>query len=139
MPVNSKRILIGALVGGVVWNAWSMVVNGLLLGRRYEQATAAGLFQTTPRLPFMPLWIITLFVLAWIIASLYAAVRASWGPGPMTALKLGVVTGFAIGFPGNLGMASWATFGRIFPLCWALDLGIGSVFAALIAGWLYRD
>ena len=116
-----------------------MVVNGLLLGRRYEQATAAGLFQTTPRLPFMPLWIITLFVLAWIIASLYAAVRASWGPGPMTALKLGVVTGFAIGFPGNLGMASWATFGRIFPLCWALDLGIGSVFAALIAGWLYRD
>ena len=49
------------------------------------------------------------------------------------------LAGFAIGVPGNLGIASWATFGRIFPFCWALDLGIGSVFAALIAGWLYRD
>ena len=139
MAVNSKRVLIGALVGGVVWNAFSMLVNGLLLGRRYEQAITAGLFQATPRLPFMPLWIITLFALAWIIASLYAAVRGAWGPGPMTALKLGVMTGFAIGLPGNLGMAAWGTFGRIFPLCWALDLGIGSVFAALIAGWLYHD
>jgi hypothetical protein len=139
MPVNSKRILSGALIGGLVWNAWSMVLNGLLLGQRYEQAIAAGQFQPTPRLPFMPIWIITLFVLAWIIASLYAAVRATWGPGPMTALKLGVLTGFAAGLPGNVGMACWGTFDQIFPLCWALDLGFGSVFAALIAGWMYRD
>ena len=39
----------------------------------------------------------------------------------------------------NLAMAAWGAFGRIFPFCWALDLGLGSVFAALIAGWLYRD
>ena len=139
MPVNSKRILTGALIGGVVWNAWSMVLNGALLGRRYQLAIDAGLFQATPRLPFMPLWILTLFALAWGIASLYAAVRTTWGPGPMTALRLGVLAGFAIGVPGNLGMAAWGTFGRIFPLCWALDLGVGSVFAALIAGWMYRD
>ena len=139
MAVNSKRVLIGALAGGVVWNVWSIFVNAVLLGRRYEQATAAGLFQTEPRLPFMPLWIITLFVLAWIVASLYAVVRTAWGPGPLTALKLGVMTGFAIAFPENLAMAAWATFGRIFPFCWALDLGLGAVFAALIAGWLYRD
>jgi len=139
MAVNTKRVLIGALVGGVVWNVWSIVVNQFLLGERYQRATEAGFFQEKPRLPFLPLWIITLFAVAWIIASLYGAVRTAWGPGPMTALKLGVMVGFAIGLPGNLAMAAWGTFGRIFPFCWALDLGLGSVFAALIAGWLYRD
>ncbi len=139
MAVNAKRVLIGALIGGLVWNVWSIVVNVFLLGDRYQRAIAAGLFQEKPRLPFLPLWIVTLFVVAWIIASLYGAVRTVWGPGPMTALKLGVMVGFAIGIPGNLGTAAWGTFGRIFPFCWALDLGLGSVFAALIAGWLYRD
>ncbi len=139
MAVNAKRVLIGALVGGLVWNVWSIVVNKVLLGERYERAITAGLFQEQPRLPFVPLWIVTLFVLSWIIASMYAAVRAAWGPGPMTALKLGILAGFAIGVPVNLSMAAWAMFGRIFPFCWALDLGLGSVFAALIAGWLYRD
>jgi len=139
MAVNAKRVLIGALVGGLVWNAWSIAINAFLLRERYQRAITAGMFQEQPRLPFMPLWIVTLFVIAWIIASLYGAVRATWGPGPMTALRLGILVGIAIGVPGNLSMAAWAMFGRIFPFCWALDLGLGSVFVALIAGWLYRD
>ena len=139
MAVNTKRVLIGGLAGGVVWNAWSLFVNAVLLGARYQSAQAADHFQVEPRIPFLPLWILTVFALSWVIASLYAAVRAAWGPGPMTALGLGVLAGFAIGFPMNLSMAAWGTFGRIFPLCWALDLGLGAVFAALIAGWLYRD
>ncbi len=139
MAVNSKRVLMGALAGGVVWNVWSIFLNGVLLGERYRSSTAAGHFQLEPRLPFLPLWIVTLFVLSWVIASLYSVVRTAWGPGPMTALRLGALTGFAIGFPTNLAMAAFGTFGRIFPFCWALDLGLGAVYAALLAGWLYRD
>ncbi len=140
MAVNSKRVLIGALAGGVAWTVLSMGINMAVLARRYEQAQAAGLFQTEPRIPgFLGIWILILFVLSWIGATLYAVARAAWGQGPLTALKVGVMLGLASGLPSNFGTAAWATFGRIFPFCWAIELGLGAVIATLIAGWLYRD
>lgn len=140
MAVNTKRVLIGALAGGVAWTILSMAINTACLTKRYEQAQAAGLFQTEPRIPFfLGIWILMLFALAWIGATLYAVARAAWGPGPLTALKVGVMLGFAAGIPSNFGSATWATFGRIFPFCWAIELGLGAVIATLVAAWLYRD
>ncbi len=138
--VNRKRVWLGALAGGVVWSAWSTVVHMCLLVPRYEAARRAGQFLTEPRFPFfVGLWFLTIFVLAGIVACLYASVRSTWGPGPKSALKVGVMVGFAAGFPGNFATAAWSTIGRGFPFYWALDMGVGAVAAALVAGWLYRD
>ena len=140
MAVNAKRVLIGALVGGLVWNAWSFFVNVVVLAGRYKAAQDAGSLLPQPRFAAFPaIWTVMLFVMAWIVASLYAAARASWGAGPMTALKIGVLIGFASGVPGNFASASWGIFSRWLPLWWTLDFVIGAVLAAVIAGWLYRD
>lgn len=138
--VNTRRVALGTIAGGVVWTIWSMVVNTKILGARYMAAQDAGLLLKQPRYPFfLGYWIITLFLLSYVVAWLYASVRATRGAGPGTALTIGLLVGFAAGFPLNLSVASWFPLDRIFPLWWMLDLWIGAILASLVAGWLYRD
>jgi hypothetical protein len=138
--INKPRVLLGAIGGGVVWTILSFVINGVLLKARYEQEKAAGHFLATPRYSWFPLgWIVMLFVLAWVVAILYAAARSACGPGPKTALGVGMMVGFASGFPGNFAMATWSPLSRMFPLCWMIEMWLGAVLAALVAGWLYRE
>ncbi len=138
--VNGRRILYGALAGGVLWTAWSLCINVVILRERYAAAQQAGLMLANPRYSFfVPLYTVVLFVLAYVIAWLYASVRATQGAGPKTAAQIGFFVGFAAGFPTNFASATWATFDRIFPLWWMLELWVGAILAALVAGWLYRE
>ena len=138
--VNTKRAWLGAVLGWVVWAAWSSFTNLVLLMPRYAAAQKAGTILQLPRYPFfVPAWFVMLFVLALACAWLYAGVRATRGAGPGTALRVGVVVGFASGFPLAFSLAAWATFPRVIALWWMLDLWVGAILATLAAGWLYRD
>ena len=138
--INARRVLWGSLAGGVVWNIWSIIVNLVALRGRYQSAQQAGTFLKEPRYPlFVALWIILLFLLAYIVAWLYASVRVTRGVGPKTAALVGLLVGFVPGFPTNFAIATWAPFSRHFPLWWMLELWVGAILAALVAGWLYRD
>jgi hypothetical protein len=138
--INKKRVLLGALVGGLVWNVWSMVVHTMILKPRYEAAQQSGHLLAAPRYGlFMPIWMLSLFVLAYIVAKFYAALRGVCGPGPMTAISVGLMIAFAAGFPENFASSAWSPVSRWLPFWWALDMGVGAVAAALIAGWLYKD
>ncbi len=138
--VNRRQVLIGAGVAGVVWNAWSMVVNIFLLGQRYPVAQEAGQLLSQPRYPaFILQWIVMLFLLSAICSCVYASVRATMGPGPKTALKVGATLGFLASFPMNFSIATWMPVDRIFPLWWMLDLWVGAILATLVAGWFYKD
>lgn len=137
--INKRRVLIGALAGGVVWNIWSMLLNMLFLAPHYVRAQESGLLLKEPRYPFIILWLATIFALAYIVAHLYAVSRATCGAGAKTALCVGLMVGFAAGFPGNMASATWSPLSRMLPLGWMLDLWIGAVLAALVAGYLYKD
>lgn len=138
--VNSRRVLLGALAGGVVWNLWSMCIYFMVLAKRYAAAQEAGFFLRQPRYAlFGVYWIVLLFVLAYVVAWLYASARATRGAGAATALQIGVLVGFASGFPGPFATATWAPYTRMIPLWQMLELGVGAILAALVAGFLYRD
>ena len=140
--VNSRRVLLGALAGGVVWNIWSIFINLAITGPRTQAAQEAGYFLRQPRYPmglFIGTWIVTLFVLSYIVAWLYASARATRGAGAGTALAIGILVGFAAGFPSNFAMSTWGTFSRFFPFWWTMELGGGAILAALVAGLLYKD
>ena len=139
MAVNSRRVLIGALAGGVVWNLWSILINVVAAESRYMAEQQAGHILAQARYFFIPLWIITVFLLAYIAAWFYASVRATLGPGPGTALRVGVLLGFAIAFPLSFSTASWLALSRMVPLLWMVDLWGGAILGTLVAGWLYRD
>ena len=138
--INSRRVWLGALVGGIVWFVWSTVMQMCFLMPRYAAAQAAGLLLAQPRYPFFGgLWFVILLALAYVVASLYASVRATCGAGPMTALYVGLLVGFAAGFPQNFAMSTWSPLSRYLPLGWMLEMWVGAILAALVAGWLYKD
>lgn len=141
MGVNRGRVWIGGLAGGVVWTLWSFFVGFVIVGiPRYLEMQNSGLFLKEPRYPaFEVQWIVMLFVLAIVVAHLYAWSRATLGPGPKSALKVGLLAGFMAGFPCDFGTAAWSPIPRIFPLGWMLELWIGSILATLVAGWLYKE
>jgi hypothetical protein len=141
MNLNRSRVWLGGLAGGVVWSVWSFLVGQVVIGNaRYLAAQNAGLFLKESRYPFfVGQWIVMLFVLSIMLAHLYAWARQTLGAGPGTALKIGVVVGFAAGFPGNFAQAAWSPVERMFPLGWMLDLWVGAILATLVAGWLYKD
>jgi hypothetical protein len=138
--VNKKRVWLGTLVGGVVWTAWSFFLNTVILGPRYAADMDAGTILKQPRYPFfLGYWIITLFVLTYILIWIYVSVRLTLGPGPLTAFRVGFLFGFAAGFPISLSVAAWAPFSRIIALGWTCDLWVGAILATLAGAWLYRD
>lgn len=147
MAINTKRVWLGTLVGGVVFNAWSIVTEFVLApaleGRgQLPAAMQSGLFLGTPRLPFslfFLIWIASLFAVAYGLAWAYAGVRATYGAGPETAVKLGLVMGFAAGFPLNFAHAVFQTLAATFWLVWMIEMVVGAVLAALAAAWVYRD
>ena len=138
--VNKKRVALGVVVGGVVWCVWSMVVNGLILASHYMAAQNSGQLLKAPRYPlFLVYWVIGLFLFTYILTWVYLSLRVTLGPGPKTALRVGFLVGFAIAFPMNLSMASWAPFDSVFPLWWMLDLWIGAMLATFVSAALYKD
>ena len=138
--VNSRRVLLGALAGGVLWNSWSICVRLLVLAKPYAEGQESGFFLKQPRYALFPLfWIVTLFVLAYFVAWLYASVRATRGAGPATALQVGTLVGFAAGFPGAFGVATWAPYTQAIPFWQMLEMLVGAILASLVAGFLYRD
>ena len=140
--VNTKRVWIGGLVGGVVWLVWAIVVNFGLLMPKYTAAMQSGTMLTEEqmRYPFFQLvWMVQFLAFGVLLAALYAGVRSTWGAGPATAVKVGLIGGVLAGFPVNFYLATWAPFGRAIPGGWMLELLVGAVLAALVAGWFYRD
>src|SRR5580658_6035738 len=116
MKLNTARVWLGGVAGGVVWIAWGFVV-GMRQAPLYEAIQKQGLFLKEPRYSlFTPLWILLIFVMSILIARLYAWARATAGPGPKTALKIGMIVGFCAGVPGNFGQAAWSPVPTMLPL-----------------------
>ena len=139
MKLNQARIWTGGIAGGVIWSVWSFFIN-LRQAPLYEAMQKQGLFLKVPRYPFFTgQWIVLTFVMSILLAYLYAWSRATAGAGPKTALKIGMLVGFCAGVPGNFAQAAWSPVPRILPLGWMLDLWVGPILAALVAGFLYKE
>ncbi len=138
--VRVRRVALGTLAGGVVWGIWSTIVSLVILRSKYEFAQAHQLMLPQPRYPlFVLYWFVMLFVVTYVLTWVYVSVRATLGPGPKTALRVGLLMGFVIGFPLSLTMAAWAPFSRDITLWWMLDLWWGAVMATLVSAWLYKE
>jgi hypothetical protein len=84
-------------------------------------------------------WFVLLFLLTYILTWAYVSVRNTFGPGPITALRVGFLMGFMSGFPISLSLATWAPFSRVISLWWMLDLWVGCMLATLVSAWLYKE
>ena|SRR5271157_4109806 len=139
MKLNKARVWLGGIAGGVVWAAWSFFIQ-TRIGPLYEVMQKQGLLLKESRYPFfVGQWILILFVISILMAHLYAWSRATAGPGIRTALRIGMIVGFCAGVPGNFAQASWSPIPRMLPLGWMLEMWVGAILAAVVAGFLYKD
>jgi hypothetical protein len=135
-----RRVGLGVLAGGVVWGIWSSIVNFAFLMPRYAFGQEHHELLSKPRYPlFLAYWFIALFILTYILTWVYASARTTFGPGPVTALRVGLLIGFSTTFPLGLSIAAWAPFGRSITAGWMLDLWVGSILATLVSAWLYKE
>ena len=144
--INTRSVQRGALLGGLVFLLWSMFmefgVSYLLVGKeRMQIAMNAGWFLKEPRVPvwlFFIVWILCLFVVSYGLAWAYAAMRATLGAGPKTALMVGAFVGFAAGVPLQFAHGAFEPLSGRYTILWMLEMFLGCIFAALTAGKAYR-
>jgi len=137
--ISLRRVALGTLAGGVVWGIWSTIINMVILKSKIQIAQEHRWMLAEPRYPlFLVYWFVTLFLLTYVLTWVYVSVRGTLGPGPITALRVGLLIGFAMGFPLSLSLACWATFGRAIALGWMCDLWVGAILATLVSAWLYK-
>ena len=94
MPINTKKVLIGGIVAGVVMNAIDFVANMFILGERVKAATEAfkpGLADQMMQGPAIVTNIVMDFVLGITLVWTYAAIRPRFGPGIRTATYAAVL------------------------------------------------
>lgn len=131
---NGGRVLIGGIVAGALINTGEYIVHGLLLDPQWKAAFAALGRIPTGWATFIPSGFLIGIIGIWI----YAKFRPNYGPGPLTAVRSGVLI--------------WAVFWAIpimalqpmhlFPnslLFTTILVGLmDSVPAVLLGAWIYR-
>lgn len=138
MAINTKKVLIGGLVAGLVMNAIDFVVNGYLLAARMKAETDAfkpGLSDQMMQGSAVIGYIVMDFVLAFALVWTYAAIRPRFGPGIRTAsyaaglfwlLTMIFMSGYM-----HMGMMSsglWFTFAFIGLVNYLLSAWAGAKF-----------
>ena len=136
--MNTARVLLGGLVAGVVLNVGEGILNAGILMDDYEAIFAStGLVEADWA---MVGYIGSTFVLGFVVAWIYAAIRPRYGPG----WKTGVRAGAALWCASYLVPSIW--FGAM-----GMGLGQGMLALALVwgfaeqalagvaAGWVYRE
>jgi hypothetical protein len=120
MAMNTKKVLIGGLVAGVVMNVIDWLVNGVLLAARMKAETDAfkpglsdQMMQGSAIIGYIVMDLILGFALVWT----YAAIRPRFGPGIKTAsyaaLLFWILTMIFMSGYMHMGMMSgglWGTF-----------------------------
>lgn len=140
--INYKRVVLGTVAGGVTWMVWEVVWTMVWAMLFFETPEESMKLTGEPHYGagvHYAVWFPTMFLLSGLVAWLYAVARSTLGPGPRTALLIGCSVGFAAGFPANFFVSNWLAVDRLVPLHWSVDLWVGSILAALVAGLLYKD
>jgi len=138
--VSLRRVALAGMAGGIVWSGWNALINLWVLQERFAVAVEGQRLLLEPRYPFYVAGsYVILFVLSLIIAWLYAWIRPARGKGPLTALPIGFLVGLVAGLPTNYTVVCLVDIDKLFPLWWMLDFWVGSILAALVAGFVYRD
>ncbi|TMQ53055.1 MAG: hypothetical protein E6K74_10780 [Candidatus Eisenbacteria bacterium] len=137
--INTGRVIQGGLLAGLVINVICWVNNSLIIGQRLMVAQQHGHFLQQPRFPFMPVWLVLMFLAGIGLVWLYAAVRPRLGPGPGTALKVGIVVGLFMGVPDNVANAAWGLSGGYLPTMWMIEHVVGCALGTLVGAWFYRE
>lgn len=136
--MNMGRVVVGGIAAGLVINVVEGVMNFAVLGDfmtdLYERMGAA-----PPGGGAIAGYVMLAFLLGFLLAWLYAAIRPRFGAGPGTAVLAGVAVWVGASVVPVVG---WYLMGVLAPGLLFLFLGymlLELVLGALVAGIIYRE
>lgn len=136
--MNTRRVVLGGLLAGVVINVGEFLLNGVILADWYA-AFSERLGVPAMGAGAMGLFVVMAFLMGIVAVWLYAAARPRLGPGPMSALKIAAALWFfgvvvpSLGF-WAMGMMTANTL--LLMVCWEIvELGL----AVMAGAWFYRE
>jgi len=94
MPINTKKVLLGGLVAGVIINIVDFVSNAYILGARMKAETDAfkpGLSDAMTQGNAMISYVVMDLVLGFALIWAYAAFRPRFGAGARTAIYVALL------------------------------------------------
>lgn len=136
--INWNRVLLGGLLAGLILNVVDFVLNGLILGDRWNAALAAlGVAQMGGA---ATVWfVITDFLIGIFTIWLYAAIRPRFGPGPRTAAYAGLASWLAFGLIYTLSQSGVGVFPRDLLVVNLLVFLVAAPLAAMAGAWPYQE
>ena len=141
--INRQKLLVAGLAAGVVLNIIDWLSNGVILAERMQadaNAFKPGLGDAMVAMGGgqIAVYVFFDFIVGFLLAWTYAAIRPRFGPGPRTAVYVGLlffVFGLILTFGyKELGVMSpglWWTYSGI----WFFNL----LIASAVAGWVYSE
>jgi hypothetical protein len=131
--MNVKKLLVAALVVGVVLNVYDYVVHVVLLQGTYE--SLPDLFRQDSPVTWL---VIGDFIAALVLVWFYDRVRGSFGAGVRGGATFGLYAGVLLGFPAQL-FANMMFVGFPYSLGWYWVIGIigWGILGGATAGAVY--
>jgi hypothetical protein len=134
--MNIRKIVIGGLAAGLLINLSEFVLNGVVLMEQAEVYMAElGLSYASWA---MPVYVVMAFVWGFGLVALYAAVRPRFGPGPKTALMVGITFWVFAMFLPAVNMAAVGFGGGMLGIALAWTL-VEACAASLLGARLYAE
>jgi hypothetical protein len=132
--MNVKKLLLAALVVGVVANVLDFIVHGQILAGQYSQLP--GLFRQDMPMAWL---IIGDFVWALVFVWVYSRVYSSFSGGPKGGATYGLYAGILLNFPANLFMnVMFVGFPYGLAWIWVIWGIIAAVINGTVAGAIYK-
>ena len=136
--INTGGVIKGGLVAGLIINISQTILNVPVLGPRMQAELAA---RNLPEVTgaAIGIFVVMCFVLGLLLVWLYAAVRPRLGPGPRTAVCVGLVVWTLIYLWGGIGQATMGFYSwnlAIIGIVWGL---VESILAAAAGAYFYKE
>jgi hypothetical protein len=136
--INFKRVLIGGLAAGLLYDAFEVLLSPLFLGGQYE-AELNAIRHTQPSVAGYAFFIAWGFVIGIIAVCLYAAVRPRFGPGPRTAARVAIALWVIGDLMPQMGQAVMGIFTFNLMLKFTAQQLFFMLATTIFGAWLYRE
>ena len=141
MAINTSKVVVGGLVGGVVTVVLDSLLNGFLLADTWDAAMTElnpALVGSMESPTTIASFVVIDLIYGILLVLLYASIRPRFGPGAGTAIKAAVIAwlfgGVAWATLAVIGIFQWGLF-FIGGVCWL----IVSTGAALVGARFYKE
>lgn len=136
--INIKRLLLGGLVAGVVVFAIEGAASVTFMDEMAAQLEVHNLSMDYSAKAMATACLVSL-ILGFVLVFFYAAARPRFGPGPKTAVLVGVVFWFGGYLIWMLGFTFIDLYSNSMLVKWGVIGLVEQIMAALAGAWVYRE